>query len=1103
MSNRGSLEAVLEQLQVYKRKFYMNLLLKGSIFTAGLLLSFFLLYSLLEYYFYFPQYIRAFLFFSFIAICIYSFVRWIWKPVSALTNLKKLLTDEQAAQQVGRYYPEINDKLLNTLQLKALAANNDLVLASIEQKTGQLVTYQFSESVKYQENKPLLKYVAVPLLLVLGITLIYPSIFVQGTERIINYKKFYAPAAPFKFIIQNDQLQAYKNEDFTLKVAIEGKTIHEQVTVLYNGREQKLTKDKNNQYSYEFKRLQKPVEFQLAGSGFLSDEYTLNLLSRPNLKDFEVEVQYPSYLNKNPEVIQNTGNVTVPEGSKLTWQFSTSDTENLKLTFEKPQEVVQAKEDNNLFKAEKVVKQSQAYSVHLKNKHSQNKEEISYLITTIPDRHPEINIEQFRDTALYNLLVLGGNVADDYGLTKLNLHYRVSNPETGNATAYKVQPLRFDRKQLSQTYYHQWNISNMNLQPGDRLEYFVQAWDNDGVNGSKSARTPVLEFKVPSRRELEKELNSNAKSVESQMSKTLEQQMKLQQELAKTEEKMKTKRDLNWQDKKSLEEMVQKKKQLQSDIESLKEMFKDLNKKQERFDEQNPELAEKAQQLQKLMDELLDEETKKLYEELEKLLQEQRPKDEDLQKLLSKLENKESTLEKELERALELFKQLQFEQKLDQATKKLEELAKKEEQLSEKSQEKGADQNELKNQQQNLKEQFKDVQQQMKELKKLNEQLENQNPMEDTSGDEQEIEENMNDSQEQLSKQQNKKASQSQKKAAENMKKMAEKMEQMKNSMDMDAAQENMDDLRDILENLLKLSFDQEDLMKQFRQVHQSDPRFVALSQKQLKLKDDAKMIEDSLNALAKRVFQIQSFVTREVGLMNDHMDNAMQDLKDRHVPRATSHQQFAMTSINNLALMLNDALKQMQQQMAQQMKGQQQCNKPGGKPKPGEMGKMQQMLNDKISELKKEGKSGKALSEELAKLAAQQEILRKALQELEKQGQKEGGKQGNGQLSELKKLMEQSETDLVNKRLTEQTIMRQREILTRLLEAEKAAKERELDNKREAQSAKELARQMPPSFEKYIKAKEKQTELLKTISPSLSPYYKQEVNEYFQKIGN
>jgi hypothetical protein len=66
--------------------------------------------------------------------------------------------------------------------------------------------------------------------------------------------------------------------------------------------------------------------------------------------------------------------------------------------------------------------------------------------------------------------------------------------------------------------------------------------------------------------------------------------------------------------------------------------------------------------------------------------------------------------------------------------------------------------------------------------------------------------------------------------------------------------------LRDILENLIQLSFDQERVMKDFKAVSLQDPRFVKLAQDQLKLQDDAKIIEDSLYALANRVLQIQSF---------------------------------------------------------------------------------------------------------------------------------------------------------------------------------------------------------------------------------------------------
>jgi hypothetical protein len=1101
MKEQDALAQLMHQLQEFKKKFYLNLLLRGSLFAIGVLLSIYIIYSLLEYTFYFPQAVRAIFLFSFIGIIGYSFIRWIAMPVAALTNLSKLLSDEQAALRVGQYYPEIKDKLLNAIQLNNFDRTNELIAASINQRSGQLLHFRFKDAVTYKENKPILKYVALPAIVALLIAMVYPAIFVQGTERIINYKKAYAPVAPFTFKIQNKDLETFRGEDFELNVSIEGEILPKDIFINYNGRRQTLKKSSESDYSYTFKQPLKPIDFELEGSGFYSDTYTLELRFRPNLKNFDLHVQYPAYLNRKPDLIKNTGNATVPEGSILTWNIKASETESLNLLFDNPAQELIATKDNNSFKASKTIRHSQNYSIKLSNRYSANKEDINYQITAIPDKHPQITLEQFQDNALYSFLVLGGDVSDDYGLSRLAIHYRVSNIGSSKAN-YKTIALPLTARQLSQSYFYQWNTASLNLKPGDKLEYFVQVWDNDGLQGPKASRTRTYELKLPDKRELEKELNSNAQSVGSQISKSLERANKLQDELAKSEEKMKTKRDLNWQDKKQLQELIDKKKQLEQDLATMKEMFSELNKKQNMLSEQDKQLAQKAQELQKLMNELLDPETKKLYEELEKLLQEKQTNDPQLQDLLSKLDNRERNLERELERALELFKQLQFEQKLDNISEKLKEMAKEQQNLSEKTANKQEDFKPLQETQKDLQEQFDEVKEQLDELKELNDKLDNPNPIDEQQQEkmEENIKQDMQQSQQQLQKQQSKKASESQQKAGQKMEKMAQQMEQMMNTMSMSGMQQNLDDLRDILENLIKLSFDQEALMKSFRTVNQSDPRFITLSQEQLNLRDNARVIEDSLFSLAKKVFQIQSFVTREVATMNQSMDNSMKELRDRNIGRATSQQQLAMTSMNNLALMLNDALKQMQQAMAQ-MKGSMAGKQKGNQKKPGGMGEMQDALNKKIEELKKGGKSGKALSEELAKLAAEQEALRNALREMGNQGTKPGEKGKQGDIGNISRMMEQSETDLVNKRLTEQTIMRQREILTRLLEAERSMKERELDNKREAKTAQDIARKLPPSFEKYLKAKEKQTELLKTVPPAFSPYYKQKVNEYFQNI--
>ncbi|NJL14178.1 MAG: DUF4175 domain-containing protein [Microscillaceae bacterium] len=311
----------------------------------------------------------------------------------------------------------------------------------------------------------------------------------------------------------------------------------------------------------------------------------------------------------------------------------------------------------------------------------------------------------------------------------------------------------------------------------------------------------------------------------------------------------------------------------------------------------------------------------------------------------------------------------------------------------------------------------------MQELEEMDKDLETPNGMEQNNeelqDEQQEIEEQMENSQEQLQKNQNKKAGQSQKNAGQKMKQMAQQLSEMETSMEMEQMMENMDDLRAILENLVQLSFDQEALMKEFRPINLSDPRFIKLAQQQLKLRDDAKIIEDSLTALSKRVFQIQSFVTRELEEMNRNMDESTELIKQRKLGNATAKQQFAMTSMNNLALMLSDVLNQMQNAMQNAMAMPQ---KGKGKPQkmPG-LGKMQQELNERIQKLKESGKSGRELSEELAKLAAEQERIRQSLRELEKlgnQGDPKAKEQLSKQLQELRQQMEETEEDLVNKRL-------------------------------------------------------------------------------------
>ena len=400
----------------------------------------------------------------------------------------------------------------------------------------------------------------------------------------------------------------------------------------------------------------------------------------------------------------------------------------------------------------------------------------------------------------------------------------------------------------------------------------------------------------------------------------------------------------------------------------------------------------------------------------------------------------------------------------------------------------------------------------------MDEKLQKPNGMEDTKETQEEISKDQKESSEQLENKKNSKASKSQKSAAQKMDELAQKMSALQAETQQQG--EDMDALRQLLDNLVHLSFKQEELMENYKKTNRQSPEYIKMAQQQKKLKDDAKMIEDSLFALSKRVVQLKSVVNKEINLINSNMEKTIAYMAERMNPMAAARQQYVMTSLNNLALLFDEALQQMQQQAQKQ--GQGSCDKPGGggkpKPGPGGMGnikKMQEQLSKQLEQMEKalkEGQKpggkkpgqkpgegmgmpgGQGTSESLAKMAAQQAKIRSELQKL-----KNKGAQGtNG----LNKLMEENEQDIVNKRITQETINRQQEILTRLLESEKAEREREWDEKRESKEAKLEEKSNPTQYFNYNKEKEQEVELLKTTPPNLTQFYKNKVTQYFQEIN-
>ncbi|MBO6514944.1 MAG: DUF4175 family protein [Bacteroidia bacterium] len=1097
---------LLAKLDAFIRKYYKNRLIRGGLWVIAGVVSAFLIASLLEYFGHFSTGVRTTLFLGFAAFSLFIIARFVVIPVLKLYKLGQRLDYNQAAEIVGKHFPEIGDKLLNTLQLGAGASDNPLLQAAIEQKTVELKPVPFQNAVDFRSNRKYIKYAAVPLLLLILLAAVNQG-FTDSTKRLVQYNTHFERQAPFEFILDMDNLSVLQNSEVELRLRTEGDVVPEEVYVNLGGNNFKMRTNRAGEFSYTIKKITQSIDFNFLADGYSSKSYELNTIAKPTLLGYETYLDYPAYTGVQDEWVKNTSELTVPVGTHISWKLRTQHTDEASFTVDKKKEATTKK--GNIFEFAKQILASQRIGIKTTNNEVRRGDSVNYSIQIIPDNYPEIKIDQQSDSADAKRIYLIGKINDDYGFNRLLFHYKFvesANPAkkgTGGKTKIGI-----DLKQKTQGFYHLFDLNSLTIEPEDKLEYYFEVWDNDGVFGSKSTKTSPQIFAAPSLEEINKTVEKNTEKIKEDLSDSKKDISDLESDISELEKKLTEKKELTWEDKKKINELLDKHKDLEKRIEQVVQENQQNNKTEQDFKQIDQNIMDKQQQIEELFNEVMNDEMKELMEKIEEMMNKnQKPQ---LMQQLEELKMTDQDVQKQLDRMLEQLKQFQLEKKVDETVEKLKDLAKEQEKLSKQTKEEEGKKNnneDLKKKQEELTKKFDEVKKDLKDIEKKNQDLEKSLDldMKKMDAEKNEVDQQQKESKENLNKNKNSKASENQKKAKEEMEKMAKNLEQQ---MEMAMQEQHMEDyntLREILDNLIQVSQDQEDLMKSFRETRVYNPKYVQLGQHQKKIRDDAKMIEDSLFALSKRVKQVEHFVNKEIGLVNKHLNKAMYQLGERNTHMVINHQQYVMTSMNNLALMLESSLDQMQQQMKSKP-GSGQCSKPGQNKKPGgakSLRKMQEALQKQLEQMGKQQQQGnKPGSEQFAKAAAKQAAIRKKLAELKRQLDKEGKGQKLGNLGKTEKLMDDLEKDLYNKRLNSDVLKRQQQILTRLLEHEKAERKQEQDNKRKSNEGKDLERSIPPSIEEYLKQKQKEQELLKTLPPDLSPYYKQKVRDYFQEIG-
>ncbi|WP_417590626.1 hypothetical protein [Owenweeksia hongkongensis] len=1074
-------EILRKRLEVFISKYYKNQLIKGAIYGVSLSAMYFFFLAVAEYFGRFGSGTRLTLLIGLIAGLLAILGYYILYPLSKLLKVGKRISYQKAAQIIGKHFPEVDDKLLNAIQLETVSgAQSDLIQASIDQKIENLSPVPFTRAVDFSENKKYWPILVIPALIFIGVFLSGEwTNLTESGRRIAEFNREFVPAAPFQFVLLNDENTLEEGQNVTIKLQLEGDKVPAEASLMLGDEEIRMNRGEGSEFSLTIPEARANFDLRFKAAGFLSKTYHFEVLPVPQLQNVRIKIIPPSYTGLAPSEEELRMVHDVPEGSQVIWVLGSRQAEKAWFvgdTSSQPFEKLNA--DN--FKYEKRTTADLEYAIDVENNALKKRGLSGNKIHVVKDAFPDVKADFDQDSLEANVLYYSVAISDDYGFSGLSLVIE----EEGQAEVQKVSL----KSGLNQRFGNVLDLDSLAGDNGKTVKVYFKVSDNDRVNGAKTTSSEPFVLDLKGKKEREEDVEKGYK----QYFQSGKQEQQEREELKKSLEEMRRalmeKKSLSFKEKSKLKDLLEKQQELLKKQQQNEELLEKLKKEEEKLDLKKEELKEEEKKIDELSEK--DKEIEDLMKEIEDLME--KLDTDKLKEKLDELQKMNKSNERTQERKDELLKDLKFKKDVLESAEKLKNLSEEMKELSEKT----GNQKEEAAKQDEIKEEFEKVAEKLEEMKEENEDFKKESEEQGLDESKKEALEEMQKSSEKMQKQDSEGANENQKKSGEKMQEMSESLGESMMSMQSQSNKENIETLRQILENLETVSFGIEDLANQSRSIGRDDPGIKDILTEQKRLIDGAKLIEDSLLALASRAPQIQQLVFDELDAMKENMDAGIKYLQEVESARAASHQQYVMTAANNLALMLEQSLRQMQQMQAQMTQGQQQCQKPGSKPDGQTLKEMQGQIGkmmDRLKEGQQKGEGGK-MSKEMVETISKQEQLREALEEMQ---EKEGssGSKGNRQkaIEELKKMQD----DLMDGKIADNYKERLKDIETRLLESEKAELKQKQDETRESTTADKLKQLYTEELEKYLEEKGIEEETLDKLPVEFRNYYKGQTSKY------
>ncbi|HVO74342.1 MAG TPA: DUF4175 family protein [Ignavibacteriaceae bacterium] len=1122
----GYYKEIIRKLEILKRRENASFIFTGIQAAFLIAIAAFFFFTLLELVGHFNSFVRTFFFFLILLISIGAVVYLLIIPLFRYLNILSRPDYYLAADRVGKSFPEIKDDLLNAMQLVSHEEagtyySDKLIDAAFIEVYNRSKNIRFESIVDFKKGKKLLAYTASAAVLFFSLIFAVPALR-AASGRLINFNEEFVPPAKFYFLIEPGNIHITKGEDVSILVRIKGIVPAEVNLALKNNDQtgfkiELLYPDSLGNYKFQKKAVRNSFKYFAQAENIKSDEFSVEVIDRPIVKTFEITVTPPAY-SKLPQVIQKeNGNITALTGSIVNVNLSsTKKLRKAELVFSDTLAQRSAEKSGLALsnESEKAngkfrIKGDSEYKMVLTDQSgNQNLSPILYSIKALPDLYPSIDvISPNRNISLANdnRVPLYLKVADDYGFSKLLLHYRLSSSKyEAPEKDFKSLEISFDKKLKETDVSYVWNLSQLNLAVEDIISYYLEIFDNDNVSGPKSAKSSVFTVRVPSLDEILAKAGDTQSQAEQDLTNTLKEAEELKRNLENIDQDLKKdKRELTWEEKEKIQRSLDKFEELQQKTDDVS---KELQKMQQDLQQNNllsKETLEKYMELQDLMQQLTGEEMKKAMEQMQKMLQSLNRQQ--TQDQLQNFKMDEERFQKSIERTINLLKRIQIEQKVDELVKRTENLTDNQKDLQEQTS-KNLNNNENKELAEKQKEATNEFEKLNDEMKKLSEKMEDLKdmPKEDLDkiiekSEKMENSELSKEATQNIMQNQMMPAMQKQQKLSQNSMEMNRDLEQLQESIRRNNQLQTFTDMMKIMDNILTLSNQEEDLKKESQNLDYNSSSFNENAEKQSGIQKNLDNILKQMSDLSQKTFAITPEMGKSLGDAKREMMKSIQALQNRSGEMAGQSQTQAMESLNEAATLMKGSMDAMMQGSGQggMMSLMQQL----------QMLSQQQMNLNNLTQMLQQGQQGQLSPQQqaqLERLAQQQDLIRKSIQQLNKEARESGiSKKIPSNLEQIMNEMREVVSDLNTEKLDDNLIQKQERILSRMLDAQRSINERDFENKRESKTGENVARESPEELNlSSDKGKDKlRDELNRIIREGYLRDYEVLIRKYFEAL--